>query len=320
MQRRQLLGWMALAGTAPALAQGFPTKPVKIIVPAPPGGTADIFARALAQRMQASMNQPVIVEYKPGAATNIGTDFVAKSAPDGYTILMNGITLATNPALFAKLPFNPATDLTPIIEVASMVNVITVHPSLPVNSLSELIQMARQSPGKINHGSPGIGSSGHLAGELLAHRTGGQLTHIAYQGLAPATNDHVGGTLPLGFVNLPVALQFVKAGKLKALAVTSLKRSPQLPDVPTVNEALGLKDFELNGWFGLLAPARTPNDVIARLQAEADKALRDPAFMEIVRTAGGEPIGGSSADFEARIRRDRERLGEVIRSAGIKAQ
>lgn len=319
MQRRHLLGWMALAGTAPALAQAYPSKPIKIVVPAPPGGTADIFARALAQRMQVSMNNPVIVEYKPGAATNIGTDFVAKSAPDGYTVLMNGITLATNPHLFAKLPFNPATDLLPIIEVASMVNVITVHPSLPVNSLPELIQMARQSPGKINHGSPGIGSSGHLAGELLAHRTGVQLTHVAYQGLAPATNDHVGGTLPLGFVNLPVALQFVKAGKLKALAVTSVKRTPQLPEVPTVNEALGLKDFELNGWFGLLAPARTPAEIIGRLQTEADKALRDPVFIEIIKTAGGETVGGSSADFEARIRRDRERLGEVIRAAGIKA-
>jgi tripartite-type tricarboxylate transporter receptor subunit TctC len=320
MQRRHILGWMALSGTVPVLAQSFPNKPIKIIVPAPPGGTADIFARALAQRMQAAMNNPVIVEYKAGAATNIGTDYVAKAAPDGYTVLINGITLATNPALFAKLPFNPATDLTPIIEVASMVNVITVHPSLPVNTLAELIDLARRSPGKINHGSPGIGSSGHLAGELLAYRSGVQLTHIAYQGLAPATNDHVGGTLPLGFVNLPVALQFVRAGKLKALAVTSLKRTPQLPDVPTVNEALGLKDFELNGWFGLMAPARTPADVVARLQAEADKALRDPAFMEIVKTAGGEAVGGSSADFDARIRRDRERLGEVIRLARIKAE
>ena len=296
MQRRHLLGWMALAASAPVLAQSFPNKPIRIIVPAPPGGTADIFARALAQRMQASMNNPVIVEYKAGAATNIGTDYVAKAAPDGYTVLMNGITLATNPALFAKLPFNPATDLAPILE------------------------LAKRSPGKINHGSPGIGSSGHLAGELLAHRSGVQLTHIAYQGLAPATNDHVGGTLPLGFVNLPVALQFVRAGKLKALAVTSLKRTPQLPDVPTVNEALGMKDFELNGWFGLMAPARTPAEVIARLQSEADKALRDPAFMDIVKTAGGEAVGGSSADFEARIRRDRERLGEVIRLARIKAE
>jgi len=321
MQRRQALTALALvAGAAPAYAQAYPSKPVKIIVPAPPGGTADIFARALGQRMQAAVGQPFVVEYKPGAATNIGTDFVAKSAPDGYTLLFNGITLASNPALFAKLPFNPATDLAPIIEVASMVNVITVHPSVPAQTLRELVQMARNAPGTINHGSPGIGSSGHLAGELLAHRTGIKLTHVPYQGLAPATNDHVAGILGVGFVNLPVALQFVKAGKLRALAVTAMKRSPQLPDVPTVNEALGLSDFELNGWFGLLAAARTPPEVIARLQAEADKALRDPAFVEIIKTAGGEAIGGSTADFDARIRRDRERLSDVIRAAGIKAQ
>jgi tripartite-type tricarboxylate transporter receptor subunit TctC len=191
MQRRQALSALALlAGAAPAYAQAYPSKPVKIIVPAPPGGTADIFARALGQRMQAAMGQPFVVEYKPGAATNIGTDFVAKSAPDGYTVLFNGITLASNPALFAKLPFNPATDLAPIIEVASMVNVITVHPSVPAQTLRELVQMARNAPGTINHGSPGIGSSGHLAGELLAHRTGIKLTHVPYQGLAPATNDH----------------------------------------------------------------------------------------------------------------------------------
>jgi len=320
MQRRHLLGSIALAGVTAAWSQGFPNKPVKIIVPAPPGGTADIFARALAQRMQTAMGQPFVVEYKPGAATNIGSDFVAKAAPDGYTLLLNGITLASNPALFAKLPFNPATDLAPIIEVASMVNVITVHPSVPAQSLRELVQMARNAPGTINHGSPGIGSSGHLAGELLAHRTGIRITHIPYQGLAPATNDHVAGTLGVGFVNLPVALQFVKSGKLRALAVTAMKRSPQLPDVPTVNEALGMNDFELNGWFGLLAPARTPSDIIARLHSEADRALRDPAFVEIIKTAGGEAIGGSTADFDARIRRDRERLGEVIRAAGIKAQ
>jgi tripartite-type tricarboxylate transporter receptor subunit TctC len=223
MQRRQAISALALlAGAAPAYAQSYPSRPVKIIVPAPPGGTADIFARALGQRMQAAMGQPFVVEYKPGAATNIGTDFVAKSAPDGYTLLFNGITLASNPALFAKLPFNPATDLAPIIEVASMVNVITVHPSVPAQTLRELVQMARNAPGTINHGSPGIGSSGHLAGELLAHRTGIKLTHVPYQGLAPATNDHVAGILGVGFVTLPVPLQLVKAGKIRALAVTAM--------------------------------------------------------------------------------------------------
>lgn len=294
----------------------FPNRPVRIIVPATPGGSSDIFARAIAQKLQDAFGKPVIVEYKAGAGTNIGSDYVAKSAPDGYTLLINGITLATNPSLYPNMPFNPARDFAPIIEVAEMLNVVTVHPGIPVNSLKELVELIKKDPGKFNYGTPGAGSSGHLSGELLALKTGAKITHVAYQGNAQATTDHLGGTLQMGFVNLPVALQFVKNGKLKALAVTSAKRSPLLPDVPTVAEALGIADYEMTGWFGLLAPARTPPEIVARLQEETSRALKDPALVETIRVAGGEVVGGSSSQFEARMKRDAERLTEVLRLSG----
>lgn len=294
----------------------FPNRPVRIIVPATPGGSSDIFARAIAQKLQDAFGKPVIVEYKAGAGTNIGSDYVAKSAPDGYTLLINGITLATNPSLYPNMPFNPARDFAPIIEVAEMLNVVTVHPGIPVNSLKELVELIKKDPGKFNYGTPGAGSSGHLSGELLSLKTGAKITHVAYQGNAQATTDHLGGTLQMGFVNLPVALQFVKNGKLKALAVTSAKRSPLLPDVPTVAEALGIADYEMTGWFGLLAPARTPPEIVARLQEETSRALKDPALVETIRVAGGEVVGGSSSQFEARMKRDAERLTEVLRLSG----
>ncbi len=312
---------LALCMLAPAVqAQQFPSKPVRIVVPATPGGTSDIFARALASRLQGTLGQSVVVEYKPGAGTNIGTDYVAKSAPDGHTLLINGITLAVNPLIYPNMPFDPARDLAPIIEIAEMLNVVTLHPDVPASSMKDLVQLLKQSPGKFHYGSPGGGSSGRLAGELLGLKTGTKITHISYQGNAQATTDHIGGTLQLGFVNLPVALPFVKSGKLKALAVTSAKRSPVLPAVPTVAEALGIADYELTGWFGLMAPAGTPSAVIARIQQESERALRDPALREIFSAAGGDVVGGSTAQFDARIKREIVRLGELIRATGIAAE
>lgn len=307
-----------LAATLPglAMAQAYPTKPIKIIVAATAGGTPDIFARAIANKLQEALGQPVLVDYKPGAGTNIGSDFVAKSAPDGYTILINGLPLAANPSLYASMPFSPSRDLTPVIEVAELINVVTVHPSLPVKSMRELVELAKKDPGKLNYGSPGAGSSSHLAAELLAVKTGAKFTHIAYQGNAQATTDHIGGTLQVGLVNLPVALQFVKNGRLRPLAVTSAKRSALLPDVPTVAEALGIPDYELTGWFGFLVPSRTPKEIIVRLQEETNRALKDPAIIETIRIAGGEVVGGSTAQFESHIKRDTERLTEVIRLSG----
>lgn len=324
MRRHVLLALASMAAGLSfplvALAQAFPNKPLRIIVPATPGGSSDVLARAIALKLQDALGKPVIVEYKPGAGTNIGNDFVAKSAPDGYTILINGIPLATNPSLYANLPYNPAKDFAPIIEVAEMLNVVTVHPSVPANSMKELVALIKKEPGKFNYGTVGAGSSGHLSGELLGLKTGAKINHVAYQGNAQAATDHIGGTLQVGFVNLAAALQLVKSGRLKALAVTSAKRTPLLPDVPTVAEALGIPDYELTAWFGLLAPARTPPDVVARLQDEISRILKTPEMIETVRVAGGEMVGGSSSQFDARIKKDTERLTEVIRLSGATAK
>ena len=318
---RYLVLAVACAGglvTGAAWAQAFPTKTVRIVVPATTG-SADIFARALAQRLAPALGQAVLVEQKPGAGTNMGNDFVAKAAPDGHTLLINGLPLVTNEALYAQLPYSTLRDLVPVIEVAEVTNVITAHPSLPVATLRELVMMAKNEPNRLNYGTPGAGSSGHLSAELLSVKTGGKFMHIPYQGNAHATNDHLSGVLQVGFVNLPVGLQFVKAGRLKALAVTGSKRTPLLSDVPTVAEALGLPDYELSGWFGILAPAKTPPEVLARLNTEIGKILKDPSFIDIVKAAGGDVLGGTSAQFEARMRRDTERLSEVIRISGAKA-
>ncbi len=304
---------VALPGTA--AAQTYPNKPVRIIVPAAAGGTSDIVARVLAVKLQEAMGKPFIVEYKAGAGTNIGNDYVAKAAPDGYTLLLNGIPLATNPVIYPNLPYDPLKDLVPIIEAAEMSNVITVNPKLPVQTLKELVRLMKENPGKYNYGTPGAGSSGHLSGELLALKTGAKLTHVAYQGNAQATNDHLSGLLEVGFVNLPVALQFVKAGKLRPLAVTSAKRSALLPDVPTVAEALGI-DYQLTGWFGLLAPAGTPPAIIAKLQKESAQALEDPASREKIMGAGAEVVGGTSAEFARKLRDDTTRLTEVLKLSG----
>lgn len=323
MHRRSVL---ALAGLSAGLslagaawAQAYPSKPLRIVVPAA-AGSGDVFARAIAQRLQVSMGQPVVVEQKPGAGTNIGNDFVAKAAPDGYTMLINGLPLVTNQALYASLPYNTARDLVPVIEVAEIANIVTVHPSVSVNSLRELVALAKAEPGKFNYGTPGAGSSGHLSAELLAVKSGAKFTHIPYQGNAQATNDHLGGILQVGFVNMPVGLQFVKANRLKALAVTGSKRSPLLPDVPTVAEALGMPDYELSGWFGILVPAKTPPEIVARLNTDIGNVLKDPGFIEVVRAAGGDVLGGSAATFDARMKRDMERLTEVIRLSGAKAE
>ncbi|WP_342131207.1 Bug family tripartite tricarboxylate transporter substrate binding protein [Hydrogenophaga sp. OTU3427] len=323
MHRRSVLALATtLAGmslSVGALAQAYPSRPLRIVVPAT-AGSGDVFARAIAQRLQVALGQPVIVEQKPGAGTNIGNDHVAKAAPDGYTMLINGLPLVTNNALYANLPYNTARDLIPVIEVAEIANVITAHPSLPANSLKELVAMAKAEPGKLNYGTPGAGSSGHLSAELLAVKSGAKFTHIPYQGNAQATNDHLSGVLQVGFVNLPVGLQFVKANRLKPLAVTGARRSPLLPDVPTVAEALGMPDYELSGWFGILVPAKTPPDIVARLNTEIGNVLKDPSFVDVVKAAGGDVLGGSSAQFDARMKKDTERLGEVIRVSGAKAQ
>jgi len=302
-----------------AQAQNYPVKPIKLIIPATTG-TSDVVARTLAPRLSSSLGQSVVVEQMPGAGTNIGNNFVAKSAPDGYTLLINGLPLVTNLALYSQLPYNPMTDLVPVIGLAEVNNVITVHPTLGLQTLKELVQLAKSKPGQLNYGSPGAGSSGHLSAEMLGLRTGAQMVHLPYKGNSQATMDLLRGELQVGFMNLPMALPQVKAGKLKALAVTGAKRSNLLPDVPTVAEALGMPDFELTAWFVIMAPSKTPSPVINLLNKEIDKILKDPDFVEKIHNAGAEVIGGSAASFESRMKKDAARLSELIKLAGTKAE
>ena len=302
-----------------AQAQNYPVKPIKLIIPATTG-TSDVVARALAPRLSNALGQSVVVEQMPGAGTNIGNNFVAKSAPDGYTLLINGLPLVTNLALYSQLPYNPMTDLVPVIGLAEVNNVVTVHPSLGVQTLKELVQLAKSKPGQLNYGSPGAGSSGHLSAEMLGLKTGALMVHLPYRGNSQATMDLLRGELQVGFMNLPMALPQVKAGKLKALAVTGAKRSKLLPDVPTVAEALGMPDFELTAWFVIMAPSKTPSPVINLLNKEIDKILKDPDFIEKIHNAGAEVIGGSAASFESRMKKDAARLSELIKLAGTKAE
>jgi tripartite-type tricarboxylate transporter receptor subunit TctC len=300
-------------------AQDYPRKTIRLIIPATTG-SSDVIARALAPRLGAALGQSVVVEQMPGAGTNIGNNHVAKAAPDGYTLLINGLPLVTNLALYSQLPYNPMTDLVPVIELAEVTNVVVVHPDLAVQNLKELVQLAKSKPGQLNYGSPGAGSSGHLAGELLGLKTGTQMEHFPYKGNSQAMVDLLRGELQIGFVNLPLALPQVKANKLKALAVTGQKRSRLLPNVPTVAEALSMPDYEITAWFGILAPAKTPASVVQLLNREVDKILKDPDMIEKIQAAGAELIGGSSAAFEARMKKDAVRLTEVIRQAGTKAE
>ncbi|OVZ58664.1 hypothetical protein CDO46_25870 [Pigmentiphaga sp. NML030171] len=305
---------VAISGGAHAAQpdDAYPTRPIRMIIGGAAGGSSDVFARAIGDHMASTLGQPVIVEYKPGAGTNIGTEYVVRAKPDGYTILINGLPIVANPHLFPNLGFNPATDLVPISGVAKMTNVITVNASVPVKSLPELVAEARKSPDRFVYGSPGEGTSSHIAGEMLSARTGARFTHTPYRGNAQAMTDLLGGTLQMGFVNTPVAAPFLKEGRLRALAVTSKTRSPLLPDVPTVAEALNLPDFDFNGWFGLFAPRGTPPAIIARLEQAAGKALADPKVDKIFVDAGASAMEPGAASFAKFLTEERNKIDPLL--------
>jgi tripartite-type tricarboxylate transporter receptor subunit TctC len=280
MRRRVAVALLAAGalGLVPlAHAQsGYPGKPVRLVVPFPAGGTTDILARAVAQKLSEAWGQSVVVDNRPGAGGNIGSELVARAAPDGYTLLMGTVgTHAINASLYSKMPYDHVKDFAPVILVAGVPNVLVVNPSVPVNSVPELIAYLKANPGKVNFASSGSGTSIHLSGELFKVMTGVQMTHVPYKGSAPALTDLVGGQVQLMFDNLPSSLAFIKAGKLRALAVTSAARAAALPDVPTIAES-GVPGFEASSWVGVLAPTGTPPDVIARINAEVGMWLASP--------------------------------------------
>ncbi len=309
---------LAASVTAPAQAQPYPNRPLRIIVPAAAGGTIDILTRVFSVRLSAGLGQPVVVENRAGAGTNIGMETVARSAPDGYTLLMGGVTIATNPALYAKLPLDPAKDLVPVSLVVSSGNVLAVNPDLPVNSVKELIEYARAHPGELNYGSPSSGSTPHLAGELFSALTGVKMVHVPYKGAAAGLNDLIAGRVQLSFDNIPPAIPHVRGGKLRALAVTSARRSALLPEIPTMIEA-GVAGFDVSAWFGLLAPTGTPPDAIQRVHAETVKALQAGELRERLTQLGFDVVGSTPDAFATLIRGETLRWSRIIRDSGARA-
>ena len=325
IRRRPLLASAAAALLPlPSLGQGaWPNKPVRIVVPFAPAGTTDILARALAPELGKAFGQTFIIDNKPGAGGNLGADIVAKSAPDGYTLLMGTVgTHAINAALYPKMPFDSVRDFVPVTLVAGVPNVLVVNPAkaeaAQIGSVADLIRYARANPGRLNMASSGNGTSIHLSGELFKSMTGTFMLHFPYRGSAPALLDLMGGTMDLMFDNLPSSIAQIKAGKLKALAVTTTERSAALPDVPTVAEAGPVKGFEASSWFGLLAPAGTPADIVERLQQQTAKALAAPAVKERLLSQGAIPSGMAPADFGRFIAAESDKWARVVKASGAK--
>lgn len=299
-------------------AQGYPERPVRVVVPFAAGGSNDIVARLLTHKMSMALHQPFVVDNRGGAGGNIGTALVAKAAPDGYTLLSGGMgSLVMNPAI-GRVPYDTLRDFAPITLIARAPNVLVVHPSLPVRTVTDLIALARSRPGQLNYASGGVGSTPHLSGALFAIMAGIDLTHIPYKGSAPAITDLIAGQVQLAFAGIPTVLPNINQGRLKALAVTGLERAPQLPNVPTVNES-GLKGYEVNPWYGLLAPAGTPAAIVDRLQSECTKALKDAGIREQLLRLGAEPVGSSPAEFASIIKSDLAKWSSVARRVHIAA-
>ncbi|MBO9515572.1 MAG: tripartite tricarboxylate transporter substrate binding protein [Variovorax sp.] len=319
------LSALALAASPAAAEANWPTKTVRIVVPFAPGGTTDILARAVAPELSKAFGQQFIVDNRAGAGGNVGAEIVAKAPNDGYTLLMGTVgTHGINRALYPKLPYDPIKDFAPITLVAAVPNVMEMNVdkarALNINSVSDFVKYAKANPGKLNMASSGSGTSIHLAGELFKSMTGSYMTHIPYRGSGPALLDLVGGNADVMFDNLPSSMQQIKAGKLKALAVTSAKRSPALPDVPTVEEAGGplLKGYEASSWFGLLAPAGTSPEIIQRIQHEVAKSLSTPAIKEKMEAQGAIPSGNTPAEFARLIESEHEKWAKVVKASGAK--
>ena len=302
-----------------AFAQAYPSKPVKMIVPYAAGGTTDVLARIMADKLAQGLGQTVVIEYKPGAGGTIGAEAAAKSPADGYTMVMGAPgSHSTATSLYAKLPYDPVKDFVPIVHVANVPNSIVVHPSLAVKSVPELIAYARTRPGELTYGSAGTGATTHLTGELFALLANVKLTHIPYKGSGQAMVDLLGGQIQMMFENLPGAATQIRSGKIRGLAVTSLRRSAAFPDLPAVSETL--PGFEVVAWFALFAPAGTPAAIVARLNAESNKALSLAEVREKIAAAGSDPIGGTSDELARFLASDIAKWTRVTREAGIKPQ
>ncbi len=302
---------------AGAQADAYPAKAVRIVVPFPPGGATDAAARLVATKMSEKWGQPVVIDNKAGAGGNVGSDIVAKSAPDGYTLVM-GVTgsHAINTSLYSKMPYDALTDFMPISQVAVVPNVLVVHPSVPANNLAELMALAKREPGKLNYASLGNGTAAHLGMEMLKTAAGADITHVPYKGSAPAVSDLLGGQVQMMVDGLPSALPHIKAGKLRAIALTSLHRAPSLPDLPTVAETY--PGFYADAWSGLFAPKGTPQPIVDKLSAEVQRILRLPDVRDKLVALGAEPVGSTQGEFAAHVKREINKWALVVKSSGAK--
>jgi tripartite-type tricarboxylate transporter receptor subunit TctC len=319
MMRIMLATAMVLCGTLAsfnaAAAESYPSRPIRFIVPFPPGGGNDIVGRIVALKLAEGLGQQVVVDNRGGAGGTVGTDITAKAPPDGYTMLVNNISLAVNHTLFRKLPYDTLRDLAPVSLVGRQPNIVVVPPGLPAKSMRELIELARAKPGQLNYGSGGNGTASHLATEMLKLMTRTDIVHVPYKGLGPALTDLIGGRLEMIISTMASALPQMKTGKLRPLAVTTARRSSFFPEVPTMQEA-GVKGYEFSTWYGLLVPARTPQAIVDRLNHEARKAVTSPALTEQFIAQGLEPAASSAQEFSAYLRSEVSKWGRVIKASG----
>jgi tripartite-type tricarboxylate transporter receptor subunit TctC len=312
---RSVLAVLLVCLAAGASAQAYPSRPVRIVIPLSPGGTTDVPGRIIAQRLSEALGQQFFVDNRAGAGGTIGADFVAKSKPDGYTLLLTATPHVITANIYKSIPYNALSDFAPVIRIASGPYVLTVHPSLGVNSVRELIALAKAQPGKIDYASSGNGSAQHLVGALFAHMAGIQLSHVPYKGSSQAQQDLVAGIVKVGFPGTPIVIPHVKTGRLKALGVTTAQRSPHMPDVPTIAEA-GVPGFEALVWVGMLAPAGTPHDIIAKLNGEIGKLLRTPDVEQLLASSGVDPTPTTPEEFGAYLKSEYDKWGKVVRDSG----
>jgi tripartite-type tricarboxylate transporter receptor subunit TctC len=316
-----LVASAAMLGAAPVLAQGYPNRPITIIVGFTAGGSTDIVARLVAEEMRKSWGQPVIVDNKPGAGGNIGANLVAKAKPDGYTLLVGSVgPLAINASLYKSMPYDNIKDFTPVSLIVHVPNMLVVNPAaMPVRNVAEFVALAKANPGKFFYGSTGVGTSAHLSGEELKLMTGIEATHVPYKGAA-AVNDVLSGNQGMFmFGTIPSVIQFVRAGRLRGLAVTSLKRSASAPELPTMAES-GYPEFEASSWFGMLGPADMPRDIVSKLHAEIVRILKIPEIREKLSAQGADPVGNTPEEFGAYIRAETVKWAKVVKASGAKAE
>jgi tripartite-type tricarboxylate transporter receptor subunit TctC len=312
---------LGVLAAAPAIADTFPSKPIKLVVGFPPGGINDIVARVVGQKLGEALGQPVVIENKAGAGGTIGADLVAKAKPDGYTLLLGSVSnIAMAPSQYKGLPYDSVKDFSPVALLAAAPNILVVHPQFPVNSVKDLIALARQKPGQISYASAGNGTSNHLTVELLKVLADIDLVHVPYKGDAVGITDVIGGQVPMMFPTVPVALPHIKAGKLRPIAVSSAQRTPLVPGIPTVNESGGLADFEVSVWVGILAPANTPKEIVDRVGSELTRIVQTPEVREKLASLGAAPDARDAAQFGAYIKSETAKWAKVAAAAKITAQ